>query len=119
MFSGRKGILVSSILVLIVALYSVKFSAFAQDEPSLASFQFREDFNRDGRVTITDVLTLLIKGQKSSGDLRFDYDQDGAYSLNDVISLMVNIVKNDLSVSEPTASSWRNVGLGGGGGQSC
>jgi len=114
---GRKGILASSILVLIVALYSVKFPAFAQDEPGLASFQFREDFNRDGRVTVTDVLALLIKGQKSSGDLRFDYDQDGAYNLNDVLSLLVNIVKNDLSVSEPTASSWRNVGPGGGGGQ--
>jgi len=117
MCRGCKGILAGSILMLIVAFSAITLSVFAQDGPGLSSFRLREDFDGDGRVSVSDVLALLVMGRKSPGEPRFDYDRSGTYGLQDVLSLIVNIVKDDLSISEPTSTSWRNVGPGGGGGQ--
>ena len=117
MCHGCKVILTVSILALIAAFSPARSSAFARSGPAPASFRLAEDFSGDGRVSVSDVLALLIEGKKSPGEPRFDYNRDGTYSFEDVRSLLVNLAGNKLSVSEPTAASWRSVGPGGGGGQ--
>ncbi|MEA2064181.1 MAG: hypothetical protein U9P14_10815, partial [Gemmatimonadota bacterium] len=50
------------------------------------------DFNGDSKVSITDVVALLIEGRRNPGNLAVDYNRDGTYSITDVISLLLDII---------------------------
>ncbi|MFH1070046.1 MAG: DUF4832 domain-containing protein [Candidatus Glassbacteria bacterium] len=52
----------------------------------------RGDINGDGRVSVADVLALLLAGSRNSSDPVADYNGDGVYSLQDAIDLLAAIV---------------------------
>ncbi|MBN2288554.1 MAG: dockerin type I repeat-containing protein [Candidatus Glassbacteria bacterium] len=68
-----------------------------------AQARYREDFNRDGRVNITDVISLLLLGVASPGDPRADYNGDGRYSVTDAVAMLINIMAGKLTPLEGTA----------------
>ncbi|MCE5271233.1 hypothetical protein LLH00_08105 [bacterium] len=85
--------------------------------PELSSVRFNEDVNGDGRVSIMDVLCQLARLRSGSAAWTGDFNGDGVRSLADAIFLGRRINGGTVSQAEPTATSWRVVGPGGGGGQ--
>ena len=59
-----------------------------------ASVDYKEDFNKDGRTDISDVVTLIGLGLKIPGSPVVDYNGDSVFNAVDVITLLLN-VKND------------------------
>ncbi|OGG02817.1 MAG: hypothetical protein A3F83_06950 [Candidatus Glassbacteria bacterium RIFCSPLOWO2_12_FULL_58_11] len=84
-------------------------------EPLLAA-SWSEDVNGDGRVTVTDVIALLLLGRADPQDRRADYDGDGTFGMNDAEALLANIGSGNLHAASVTADSWSVIGPGGGGG---
>ncbi|MFH1068116.1 MAG: hypothetical protein V1794_00725, partial [Candidatus Glassbacteria bacterium] len=85
-------------------------------EESLQGAAWQEDINGDGRVTITDVIALLLLGRANPADPRADYNGDGSFGAADVISLLRNICSGSLHQTTPVQAGWSIVGPGGGGG---
>ncbi|MBN2289159.1 MAG: hypothetical protein JXQ83_07485 [Candidatus Glassbacteria bacterium] len=57
------------------------------------------DFNRDGKVGITDVIALLLAGRSDPQDPAVDYNRDGAYSVADAIALLLDILTGNCLVA--------------------
>jgi hypothetical protein len=74
-------------LVLLVLLTVANLSADIRPEIT----RYREDFNGDGSVNVTDAVDLLLMGLDSPDDPRVDYNGNGKYSITDVISLLLVI----------------------------
>ncbi|HUU29665.1 MAG TPA: hypothetical protein VM123_17825 [archaeon] len=118
MFVKRSRIVCRIFLLLNFSLFfPLSFSALAQQKVSPASFRYREDVDGNGKVSIHDVISLLLLGLDSPGDPRADYNGDGKVNIIDAITLIVNIAKENLSAEALSAGSWRVVGPGGGGAQ--
>ena len=73
-------------------LYMVDQYLFEQEPESQEDLlQYREDFNRDGRVNIVDVIRLLLYQRDHPGDPGGDYNGDGSANLIDVIALALAV----------------------------
>ena len=69
-----------------------------------AQQQYEEDFNADGKVTIADVVTLLLLARDNPSDPLVDHNGDGRYAINDAIVLLLAIRDGNLTpVEEPPA----------------
>ncbi|MEA2062373.1 MAG: hypothetical protein U9P14_01625 [Gemmatimonadota bacterium] len=107
----------SLLITLSFTFISVSFARGAENKTRPpADVQYREDYNADGRVSVADVIALLILGRGSPEDPGADYNGDGGYDIMDVIALLVNIISGDFTPPGPPAEPWRVVGPGGGGG---
>jgi hypothetical protein len=53
----------------------------------------RGDLNLDGRVSITDVIYLILGARENPDEERFDFNRDGGYSMDDAIALILYIRK--------------------------
>ena len=104
----------------LVALFAIlTLPLFFQVRPvradkSALTLIYREDFNGDGRVTIADVIAMLILGRDNPEGGNLDYNGDGRYDITDAVSLIINISRKDLHLYD-SAEGWRGVGQGGGG----
>ncbi|MEA1997591.1 MAG: FlgD immunoglobulin-like domain containing protein, partial [Gemmatimonadota bacterium] len=57
-----------------------------------AGFQENEgycDFNEDGSINISDVISLLLYQRDNPGDLKADFNQDGGADISDAIALLL------------------------------
>ncbi|MBN2289690.1 MAG: endo alpha-1,4 polygalactosaminidase [Candidatus Glassbacteria bacterium] len=101
-----------TILRLVVACFLIPLSlplvshpgspgARLQAGESAAADGYREDINGDGRVLVSDVISLLLLGRDDPADPRADYNGDGRYSVNDAIALLINIMAGDLTPADP------------------
>ena len=52
------------------------------------SVDLRGDINGDGRLSILDVIILLLKGRYNPQDERLDFNEDGGYSVADAVALL-------------------------------
>ncbi|MBN2288346.1 MAG: SUMF1/EgtB/PvdO family nonheme iron enzyme, partial [Candidatus Glassbacteria bacterium] len=67
-----------------------------------AQAQYKEDFNGDGNINITDAIALLLYQRSNPGDSRGDYNGDGKANMNDAIALLLAIRGGNLTpVEEP------------------
>ncbi|MBN2290362.1 MAG: choice-of-anchor D domain-containing protein [Candidatus Glassbacteria bacterium] len=77
---------------------------FTTDDPNHAQFEVALsgtglpgetavgcDFNGDGRITISDVIALLIFQKDHPGDLGSDFNGDGKVTISDAISMLLAI----------------------------
>ncbi|MBN2289597.1 MAG: hypothetical protein JXQ83_09725, partial [Candidatus Glassbacteria bacterium] len=77
---------------------------------------YLEDYNGDGKVSISDVIALLLLSREDPQDPRVDYNGDGKFSISDAIALLINIRDGNLHpLEEPAADHWQVIGPGGGG----
>ena len=60
--------------------------------PRLNAVEYREDYNNDGKLNISDVIALLLLARENPSDPRVDYNGDGAWSITDAIALLINIL---------------------------
>jgi len=51
----------------------------------------RGDYDRNGRLTVADVLLLLLRGRANPADPALDYDGDGGSGLADAVALLRDI----------------------------
>ena len=51
------------------------------------------DFNSDGRVSMLDVISLLLAGLSRPGDPAVDYNGDGSFSAGDAVAMLRDIVR--------------------------
>jgi len=84
-------------------------------EKSPLSISFREDFNQDGRVSVADVVALLIASRDNPADPALDYNGDGSYGITDAVALLIGIAKGKLHPVDLGSAGWRVLGPGGGG----
>ena len=49
------------------------------------------DYNRDGVLNMSDVITLIMWYYREYSDPEMDYNGDGKYSISDAVSLLLNI----------------------------
>ncbi|MBN2290575.1 MAG: hypothetical protein JXQ83_14670, partial [Candidatus Glassbacteria bacterium] len=47
------------------------------------------DFNGDGKVSVSDVIALLLFQRANPGDLRGDFNRDGKVSVTDAIAMLL------------------------------
>jgi len=59
--------------------------------PEGAVFSASCDFNNDGRVTVLDVISLMLAGRSEPDNPLFDRNGDGAYTVADAVSLLAGI----------------------------
>ena len=109
--------IIFSVLILLPAapLYLLSSNSPSRSGTSPASFQYREDINRDGKVSIMDVLDLLLMYRSASGDPGADINQDGHCNISDVIDLLKRVTMDSCTPLTDVAGGWRVVGPGGGG----
>src|SRR3990170_811070 len=62
----------------------------------LPAASWLEDVNGDGRVTVTDVIALLLLGRADPADRRADYNGDGRFGMADAEALIANIGSGNL-----------------------
>ena len=109
--------IIFSVLILLPAapLYLLSSNSPSRSGTSPASFQYREDINRDGKVSIMDVLDLLLMYRSASGDPGADINQDGHCNISDVIDLLKRVTMDSCTPLTDVTGGWRVVGPGGGG----
>jgi len=89
------------ILLPVSPLSTVNITSQARAGTAQTAGQYREDINGDGKVHITDVISLLLLGRDNPGDPRADYNGDGEYAISDAITLLLNIITGKLTPVEP------------------
>jgi len=72
-------------------------TAAAQAGAFQPEISYREDINGDGKVSISDVIALLLLARDDPGDSRVDYNGDGKYSISDAIAMLINIMSGNLT----------------------
>ena len=82
--------IIFSVLILLPAapLYLLSSNSPSRSGTSPASFQYREDINRDGKLSIMDVLDLLLMYRSAAADPGADINLDGDFNISDVIALL-------------------------------
>ena len=79
------GIVLAAVSLLLVTLFLLsgvhRLSAENADKTNItpAAAQFKEDFNGDGKVNVTDAIALLIFGRINPDDPRADYNEKSTY----------------------------------------
>ena len=91
--------------------------ASAQGGPELGSVRLREDVNRDGRVNVLDVISLMLEIRREPGNPSYDYDGDGDCNIADALALLASVAEQKYSQSGAAENTWTIQGPGGGGGQ--
>ena len=61
--------------------------------PGEAVFSSSCDFNNDGRVTVLDVISLIIAGRNEPDNPLLDRNGDGIYTVADALSLLADIAE--------------------------
>jgi len=88
--------------------------------PVQAAAEYREDLNRDGEANLGDLIHLLKLASESPGDPRVDFNLDGRYSITDALSLLLRVRSGKLTpLGVPSFSpgaievypTWNAVGL--------
>ena len=51
------------------------------------------DFNRDGRINLLDVLSMLLTGIRHPEEPALDYNGDGSYGMDDALGLLSDILQ--------------------------
>jgi len=55
------------------------------------------DFNEDGNINISDVISLLLFQRANPGDLKGDYNGDGKANISDAIAMLIKIMDQTCS----------------------
>ena len=90
----RANVLLFVFFLLAVPLYLLSSNFPSASETSLSSFRYREDINRDGKVSIMDALDLLIACRSASVDPEMDLDRDGKVNICDVIDMLRKVTRS-------------------------
>ena len=107
------------ILVQLCALLLAGFAPL-HSRPAQAAAEYREDLNRDGEANLEDLIHLLRLAYESPGDPRADFNSDGRYSIIDALTLLLRIRSGKLTpLGVPSFSpgemevypTWNAVGL--------
>jgi len=100
----------------LVCLTILSFFLFKQSVADKSGFSliYVEDYNGDGRVTISDAVAFLLLSRDNPSDPRLDYNGDGHYGITDAVALIINIARDSIH-ENTTAVNWRGIGPGGGG----
>jgi cysteinyl-tRNA synthetase, unknown class len=98
MTAGRPaGLTVLTLIISVSVFCLLDFTEPARgDEPSEV-VRYKEDINRNGRVNIADVISLLLLARENPQDPAADYNGDGGYTISDAIDLLVNIMRGNLT----------------------
>ena len=84
--------------LLLIALFHLLHSTTpTQASTAPLAAQYKEDFNEDGNINISDVIALLLFQRANPGDLQADYNGDGNANISDAIALLLAIRDGDLT----------------------
>jgi len=68
-----------------------EFEQLPTEVDTTVELGLRGDINGDGKLQITDVIALLLRGRENPNDPSVDFDGNGSYSVTDAISLLLYI----------------------------
>lgn len=90
MFRKPRRLFSVAVLFCLTVLFFFLFKQALADKSSL-SLIYVEDYNGDGRVTISDAVAFLLLGRDNPSDPNLDYNGDGRYGITDAVALIINI----------------------------
>ena len=85
------------LLTAVMFLFLIGAFGFSAESSSSANIWSKEDINGDGKVNITDAISLLLRGKNDPENTAYDYNGDGIYTVSDAVALLLNIVRNRLT----------------------
>ncbi len=88
------------ILYISIFLFTVGALRAVTAQQGATGVLYQEDINADGKVTLMDVLALLLLGRANPSDPNVDYNWDGVFSFSDAKSLVSSIVHERLTPLE-------------------
>ncbi|HUU26724.1 MAG TPA: DUF4832 domain-containing protein [archaeon] len=114
MFSLRV-VKISKVCSFLIPVIFFAFLSLLPASPGAGGIGYREDFNADGKVAVTDVIALILFARDNPDDPRCDLNGDGVYSISDALELLLKLVRDDLTaVIQPveTDQTLHNPGRG-------
>ena len=99
MFSRRASFFFHALLITSILTIPLFYTPVTAQTPSES--QYKEDFNEDGSVNISDVISLLLYQRANPGDLGGDYNGDGTASVTDAIAMLLSIRNGELTPLAP------------------
>jgi hypothetical protein len=84
--------------ILLLIVITLGLLSFLTAAASGSGNKYKEDFNGDGRVGITDVIALILFARQNPDNPQCDFNGDGRYAVSDVLALLIDIIRGDLTV---------------------